>query len=123
MKIQFNLEKQFNRVFNDTLTDTVFYHGTDAKGIEGIIKERKIGTNYFDGEGFYLSKEFKHALNHGQYILVFKQIELSRLETDDVNDGFFHRGSLSIDLIDNVICSSNDKRVINDMINSLLKEY
>jgi hypothetical protein len=103
--------------------ESVFYHGTDSKGLQGILIDKKIGTPYFDEVGFFLSKDFEDSHNHGQYVLVFSKIDLTKIQTDDVNDGFFHKGFLSIDFIDYIIVSGNDRRIANDLINSLLESY
>jgi hypothetical protein len=101
----------------------VFYHGTDRKGLEGILKDGKIGTPYFDGEGFFLTKDFEDANLHGQWVLVFSKIDLSNLQTDDVNDGFLHKGCLNINFIDKIMFSNNDRRIARDFINTLLESY
>jgi len=48
---------------------------------------------------------------------------LSKLETEDVNDGFFHRGLLDIDNIYEILLFNDDKRIIRDIINSKLESY
>jgi hypothetical protein len=103
--------------------ESVFYHGTDSNGLLGILTDKKIGTPYFDGVGFFLSKDFEDSHNHGQYVLVFSKIDLSKIVTDDVNDGFFYKGFLSIDFVDYIIVSGNDRRIARDFINNLLESY
>ena len=100
-----------------------FYHGTNAEGINGIILDRKIGHNYFDGVGFYLADCPFWANEHGQYVLVFNNIDKSKLETDDNNDGYFYRGFLSIDNISEILISDNDRRIVLDGIDSIIKSY
>ena len=106
----------------NTMLAPVFYHGTDAAGIEGIITKKKISVKYFDGNGFYLTKNFEDANNHGQYVLVFKNIEESKLETDDVNDGYLYRGSLEISEISEIIIIKDDRRFLIDLLNSLAED-
>lgn len=97
-----------------------FYHGTDLKGILAIIESRNLGVTYFDAEGVYLTKDYEDALNHGQYVFRFINIDLRKLETDDENDGFFHRGLLSIDDAEDVVVSKDDRRVVRDLIQNIM---
>lgn len=105
-----NKEKQIEN------SQEVYYHGTDISGINAIIKSRLIGVGYFDGIGVYLTKDIEQAKNHGQYILVFKNIQPDKLETDDVNDGIFHRGHIDLSSVSKIISDIHDKRVIKDLI-------
>ncbi len=107
--------------FDKQLLPPVFYHGTDASGIEGIISKQKISVKYFDGDGFYLTKNIEDANNHGQYVLVFQNIDNNKLETDDVNDGFLYRGSLAISEILEIIILKNDRRFLIDLFSSLVE--
>jgi hypothetical protein len=102
---------------------TKFYHGTNAEGINGILSGRKIGHNYFDGVGFYLADCPFWANEHGQYVLAFNNIDESKLETDDTNDGYFYRGFLSIDNISEILISKNDRRIALDVIDNIIKNY
>ncbi len=39
-----------------------------------------------------------------------------KLETDDVNDGFFHRGKIPINKIHNTIIDLLDRRALQDLL-------
>lgn len=109
--------KAMNRELNDVPAQ-VFYHGTNREGICGIIKSRYVGTKYFDGYGVFLTTDIEDALNHGQYVLIFNNLNLV-CEKDEVNDGYYYRGKIKIDLISKVFCNPNDKRVIKDLADGL----
>lgn len=100
-----------------------FYHGTNAEGINGIISQGKIGVNYFGDIGFYLADCPFWANEHGQYVLAFNNIDESKLEIEDDNDGYFYRGFLSVDNISDILISENDRRIVLDGIDNIIKSY
>lgn len=97
-----------------------FYHGTNYEGIIGILENKKIGVEYFDGKGLYLTNEFLTAHNFGQYVLVFKNINEDNLEVDDINDGFFHNGYINMKNLKQIIACSDDIRFIQDTAKAMI---
>jgi hypothetical protein len=93
-----------------------FYHGTDLKGIIGIIQDRYIGTEYFDGWGCYVTDDIHTAHNHGQYIVSFVVDDPKIFNQDGVNDGFYHKGKLFLPKKTAITVIPNDQRVLNDII-------
>ena len=93
-----------------------YYHGTNLNGVLGIAKDSKIGHAYGDGVGVFLSDNIEISLNFGQYVLIIEGIDESKLETDDVNDGFFHRGFIDSKFIKNIHTEFlKDARVVKDI--------
>lgn len=92
----------------------LFYHGTNKEGIDGIIKSRFVGTECFDGYGFFLTKDFEGASLHGQYVLTL-YLMIVELQTDNVNDGNLFLCKLGVENIKQVLFSVNDRRVMKDM--------
>jgi hypothetical protein len=101
----------------------IYYHGTDQKGLFGIIRDRKIGTKYFDGICVFLSKDFETANLHGQYVHVISGIDESNIFTDDVNDGYLHKGYIDVKYVIEIRMIENDRRIFRDFINGLIEKY
>lgn len=104
------------------LKQTKWYHGTNLKALKQIVKSKFISVDYFDGKGFYLTKDFDDASNHGSIVLVFDNIDESNLITDDVNDGYFHKGILSYKEISKlVIC--NERAYLQEMLQLYIEQF
>ena len=93
-----------------------FYHGTDLKGILGIIRDRYIATEYYDGWGCFVTDDIHVAHNHGQYIVSFVVDDPNIFIKDDVNDGFYYKGKFVLPEKTVITIKYHDQRVLNDII-------
>ena len=82
-----------------------FYHSTNKLAFFKILKDREILVNYGNEIGCYFSDKLHLSNMFGNFTFVIKS-SYDKFETDDVNDGFFYRGKVSLDDIECVIIKS-----------------
>jgi hypothetical protein len=112
-----------NPCFNDTTIakKQIYYHGTSFECLNSILESKYVGVKYFDGYGFYLTKDIHNAFNHGYYVLCFEDINEHNLITDDVNDGLLYKGILPIESIKSIAISSQYQSIyIENIIKQIL---
>jgi hypothetical protein len=93
-----------------------YYHGTNMDGVMGIAKSKGVFHNYNGEIGVFITEDFNHAINFGQYVLVIKNVDKSKLTESDSEDGLFYNGILPIDCIETIYSDYlTDARVIRDI--------
>jgi hypothetical protein len=99
-----NKQNEAGKSQQETLVmrDKVFHHCTSASSLKKIEECGWLFSKYFDGEGVYLSECPYDCQYHGEKILVIDGVYIknTNLQTDDVNDGIFHRGAIPFKFCD-----------------------